>query len=147
MTNRQRAGFPVTVHVALRHGGRILLLKRHNTGYRDGWYSLVAGHLEQGERLLEAAAREVFEEVGLKIIEAELRPCGVMHRRSADQRIDFFLVTESWQGSPSNREPEKCAAIGWYSLDQLPSKTIPYIRRALSYDFEGFWWDEYGWEV
>ena len=35
---------PVAVHLFLRDGDRILLLRRFNTGYEDGNYSVIAGH-------------------------------------------------------------------------------------------------------
>ena len=44
----------------------ILLLRRMNTGYRDGFYDMPAGHLEEGETLREGTIRELEEETGLK---------------------------------------------------------------------------------
>ncbi len=51
----------------------VLLVKRANPPFRGMW-SLPGGHLEPGEPVLEAAARELKEETG---IEAE--PLGVAH--------------------------------------------------------------------
>lgn len=53
------------VMVRIEHQGKILLARNRN--FRGSLSSLLAGFVEAGETLEEAAHREVFEEVGLKI--------------------------------------------------------------------------------
>jgi 8-oxo-dGTP diphosphatase len=137
--------FPVTAHIFLHKGDEILMLRRYNTGYEDGNYSVVAGHLDGGETIKRAAIREAKEEVGIEIQSEDLRIVGVMHRRSNDERVDFFLATHKWSGEPRNQEPGKCDQIAWFSVDQIPRNTIPYVRRALENYRNGIWFDEYGW--
>jgi 8-oxo-dGTP diphosphatase len=137
--------FPVTAHIFLHRGDEILMLRRYNTGYEDGNYSVVAGHLDGGETIKRAAIREAKEEVGIEIQSDNLRIVGVMHRRSNDERVDFFLATHKWSGEPRNQEPGKCDQIAWFSVDQIPRNTIPYVRRALENYRNGIWFDEYGW--
>ena len=43
-----------------------------------------------------------------------------------DERADFFFIAKKWQVEPKIMEPEKCDAIGWFSLDKLPDP-ISYI--------------------
>lgn len=50
--------------------GRVLLSQRFNTGFRDGDYSLAAGHIEQDETATDAMIREAKEEIGV-VLERE----------------------------------------------------------------------------
>jgi 8-oxo-dGTP pyrophosphatase MutT (NUDIX family) len=136
---------PVTAHNFLIKDGQVLMLRRFNTGYEDGNYSVVAGHLDGDETLVAAAIREIEEEVGVKVLPENIAVVGVMHRKSDDERVDFFLATETWLGEPSNREPDKCDDLGWYAFDVLPVNTIPYVRKALQNYCQGVWFDEFGW--
>ncbi|GAK14365.1 NUDIX domain-containing protein [Geomicrobium sp. JCM 19039] len=51
----------VAVHLFLLKDDHVLLLRRYNTGYEDGKFSVVAGHLDGDERVKEAIAREAKE--------------------------------------------------------------------------------------
>ena len=67
--------FPVAVHIFLLRENSVLLLRRAHTGYGDGNYSVVAGHLDGGESVTQAAVREAKEEVGVDLRPADLRGC------------------------------------------------------------------------
>jgi len=140
-----RATFPVTVHLFLFRKDRVLLARRYNTGYEDGSYSLPAGHLEGGETVSQAAVREAKEELGIMVNEEDVHFSSVMHRKSDDERVDFFVCIDGWTGEPSNREPEKCDELRWTDMRSLPANTIPYIRRALDNYTRGRKFDEFGW--
>ena len=133
------------VHIFLMIDNKILLLRRFNTGYEDGNYSVPAGHLDGNEPVTLAAIREVYEECGVTIRPADLQVVGVMHRKSRDERIDFFLASTRWAGEIANSEPNKCDELRWCSLDGLPYNTIPYIRSAIQNYLAGTWFSEYGW--
>jgi 8-oxo-dGTP diphosphatase len=135
----------VAVHIFLLRENHVLLLQRANTGYEDGNYSVVAGHLDGGESVTQAAIREAHEEVGILLRPADLTVVGVMHRVSHDERIDFFLVATTWGSTLTNRELGKCAELRWCALDTLPTNTIPYVRAALENFRYGAWFAEFGW--
>ena len=63
---------PAVITAIVDHDDRLLL--QHNTGWRDGFYSVCAGFVEAGENLEHAARREASEEVGLTL--GELRYLG-----------------------------------------------------------------------
>ncbi|HYH10981.1 MAG TPA: NUDIX domain-containing protein [Thermomicrobiales bacterium] len=146
MTRHNRFTTPVAVHLFLLRGDRILLLRRFNTGYEDGKYSVIAGHLDGGETVLSAMCREAQEEAGIRLDLKSTRVVGVMHRLSNDERIDFFLTAERWDGKVRNCEPEKCDELRWVPIDQLPENTIPYVASAIDTWRRGVWFSEFGWD-
>lgn len=133
------------VHVFLRRGDQVLLLRRHNTGYMDGSYSVMAGHLDGNEEVVAAAVREAQEESGIQIQPEDVKVVAVMHRRASDERVDFFVECTRWSGDIVNRESGKCDDLSWFNLDRLPENTIPYVRRALENCRQGRWFDSFGW--
>src|SRR5262245_58163529 len=128
-------------------GDEILLVRRCNRGFGDGRLSRVAGHVEPGESVTQAALQEVSEEVGLTLSRDGLLVVGVMHRRSREERVDFFLAYRlgDWE-EPVNREPEKCSELVWASQASLPDDTIAYVRAGIVNFRNGVWFQEFGWE-
>lgn len=142
---RQRFKLVSAVHLFLLRGNQVLLLRRFETGYEDGNYSVVAGHLQGEEEVKAAAIREAAEEVGIEIAPQDVRIVGVMHRRCDDERVDFFLTASSWSGRVTNNEPDKCDQLAWFRMDELPKNMIPYVRRALENHRRGRWFGSFGW--
>ena len=142
-----RAKFPVTVHLLFFREGQILLSRRFNTGYADGQYSVPAGHLDGGETVMDAAAREAKEEVGIKLEADDMTFSTVMHRMEGnkeDERVDFFVHVHQWQGEPFNAEPDKCDDLCWVDINQLPVNVVPYVRQALGNHLAEVPFDEFG---
>lgn len=135
------------VHLILRRNDEIMLLRRYNTGYQDGNYSLVAGHLDGGENYMEAMMREAREEVGIHIERENLKTVQVMHRtKGFVEYIDYFLECTSWSGELSNMEPDKCDELKWVRIQDLPHNTVPYIAKALDYYQSKMTFTMYGWD-
>lgn len=135
------------VYLVLRRGDEILLLRRTNTGYQDGKYSTVAGHLDGGELATEAMAREAKEEAGITIDPAQLKLVHTAHRLSRGQvgqeRIDLFFETSQWQGEITNTEPQKCDDLAWFNINNLPGNMLPFVRHVFSAIADGLNYSEY----
>ncbi len=131
-SKKQRHVMVVAVHLFVIDQDKVLLLRRSNTGYEDGNYSVPAGHVEAGEGTLTAMVREAREEIGVDIDPDDLIIVHVMHRQQEGQeeRVDFFFKPKRWRGEICNAEPEKCDELRWVAFDQLPENTVPYIRQA-----------------
>ena len=129
---------PASYVLFLRRVGeedQILLQLRRGTGYMDEhWATAAAGHVERGESVFEAAAREATEELG--IADVELAPLCGMHRTGAtgdpvDERVDWFLLATSWSGEPRIVEADKCADLRWFGVHDLPSPVVPHELRVI----------------
>ena len=147
-SSTERFSTPVAIHLFLTQGNDVLLIRRHNTGYEDGNYSVIAGHIDGGETVITAMCREAHEEGGIELDPETLQPAGVMHRRATDgERIDFFFVADRWKGNLRNLEPEKCDEFRWVSPDCLPENTIPYVASAIKAWRSGTWFQAFGWDT
>lgn len=147
-SSADRFSTPVAIHLFLTQGDELLLIRRYNTGYEDGNYSVIAGHIDGGETVTTAMCREAYEEGGIELDPQSLQPVGVMHRRAPDgERIDFFFVADRWKGDLRNLEPEKCDEFRWVSPDRLPDNTIPYVASAIKTWRTGAWFSAFGWDA
>ncbi len=141
----KRKGMPVAVHLLLLKENKILLLRRFNTGYEDGNYSVCAGHVESDELYFDAMIREAKEEIGITLTSEQLKTVQVMHRKSNESRIDYFFVASEWDGVIQNMELDKCDELKWFDIYDLPSNIIPYIRYAINQYLNNEQFTDFGW--
>lgn len=147
LPHAERFRLIAAVHLFLVQEGQILLLRRFNTGYADGQYSVVGGHLDGGEEVKTAMIREAREEAGIDIAPDDLGVVGVMHRASGDvrdERVDFFLAASVWHGEIFNRVADKCDDLSWFEIEDLPTNTVPYVRQAIENYRRDAWFDSFG---
>lgn len=137
---------PVAVHLLLIKDNKILLSRRYKTGFEDGNYSLVAGHVECGETIKQAMIREAKEEANIVLDSKNLKSVQVMYRKTnIEERIDYFLVAEQWTGNLRNNEPNKCDDLRWFNFYEIPSNIVAYIKYALEKYLDGDVFTEFGW--
>lgn len=145
--SRDRFKLIVAVYLVLRQNNQVLLLQRANTGYQDGSYSFIAGHLNGDELATDAMAREAKEEAGIIIDPKDLQLVHTIHRLSrgelGQERIDLFFETNKWQGKIVNAEPKKCTDLSWYDLSTLPKNTMPLAQLTLDHIARGDIYSEF----
>jgi len=138
----------VAVFLIAERDNKVLLLRRYQTGYCDGDWDIISGHVEAGETAKQAVIREAQEEAGILVEAKDLEMVHVMHRKSiADrsERVDFYFKTKKWEGQPKINEPEKCSELLWADTRNLPSDTIEYIELAIRSLEKSSIYSEFGW--
>ena len=135
------------VYLLLRQDGKVLLLRRANTGYQDGKYSVIAGHLDGDELATSGIVREANEEAGITVDPKDLKLVHTCHRLTRNQvgqeRIDLFFEARKWEGDITNAEPEKCDDLSWFSVDELPNEMLPLVKHVINDVIRGANFSEY----
>lgn len=122
------------IYLIMERNSSVLLMRRFNTGYQDGNYSVPSGHVEVGESPRQAMQRESREEIGIEVRSEDLDLVTTMYRAKRDEtgeRVDFFFKTKRWIGEPQNKEEDKCDHLEWFPLNKLPSNMVPHVKIAL----------------
>lgn len=144
--SRERYSLSIAVFVLLLRGNEICMLRRNNTGWMDGYYSLPAGGLEPGETLSTAAIRELREETGVQASPCALTLAHTMHVWTENRSwIGHFFICREWSNAPFLAEPDKHSEISWKNIGALPAETIPYVRQAIEAIKEAQSYSEFGW--
>ncbi|ARP96661.1 Nudix family hydrolase [Bordetella genomosp. 13] len=120
----------VAAGLILRPDGQLLLGQRPEGKPWSGWWELPGGKLEPGETVLQALARELHEEIGIRVTEAWPWVTYVHAYPHTTVRLAFCQVT-GWEGEPRSLEnqrlqwvdPAHAGVVG----DLLPA-TLPPLR-------------------
>lgn len=122
----------VAVGVIVFKDGKILLGKR-KTPVGDGMWGIPGGGVEYQEDPADAARREVFEEVGLKVGKLELMGyTSDVHTNNDLHYVTLRFITSDFKGKAINKEPDKCTEIGWFAFNELPEPMFEPTLKILS---------------
>lgn len=111
--------------VVLDENGRVLLLK-HVFRSGSGW-GIPGGFIEKGEQPEAAIRRELFEEIGLKLAEAELAFVRTLKR---PQQVEMIFRCRPLTGEFAPRSVEIRSAE-WFATDALPPELGRDQRRLI----------------
>src|SRR3989338_123047 len=125
---RVGAGFGV---ILLREEGgvsKVLLGKRHEDPEKAsselngaGRWSLPGGKLDFGETFEEGAAREVFEETGIKVDPTSLTLVSLANERVPTAHfVTMGWVAAKFEGEAQVMEPDEMTQWQWFPLAELP---------------------------
>jgi 8-oxo-dGTP diphosphatase len=112
----------IGVSIAVVRDGRVLLAQRANEPMRGVW-TLPGGLVEAGERLAEAALRELEEEVGscAEVVGASLTPTEILLRDEDDRLRHHYVIhphAARWRAVEPAPGPE-ALAVRWARLDEV----------------------------
>jgi len=120
----------VAAGLILHPDGRLLLGQRPEGKPWAGWWELPGGKLEPGETVLQALARELQEEIGIRVTEAWPWVTYVHHYPQTTVRLAFCQVT-AWEGEPRSLENQR---LEWVEpaqagrVGELLPATLPPLR-------------------
>ena len=98
----------VVVGVLKDADGRVLIQERRPGTPKPGKWEFPGGKLEKGEEPWAGLTRELFEELGVAVIEADSLTTVTHDYDHAKVRLDTFLVTR-FDGEPLGKEGQQIA--------------------------------------
>ncbi len=117
----------VAVGVVRDTAGRILIAQRAQHAHQGGLWEFPGGKLEPGEPVLQALARELEDEVGIRVAAAE--PLIKIHHDYGDRRVllDVWNVS-AFGGEAYSGEGQ---AINWVNPDDLADFAFPAANQPI----------------
>ena len=109
--------------------GRVLLCRRPPGAHQGGLWEFPGGKLEPGESLAAALARELAEELGIRVVRH--RPLIRLRHAYPDREVllDVHRI-ESWEGEPRGLEGQPLAWVTPERLSDypLPAADVPIVN-------------------
>ncbi len=121
----------------VRKGDTILLGLRGKACYGAGTWALPGGHLEFGERLVDAARREAIEELGARVAERDLQLVSIIDDCRPGSgthyvHISFEINGPTWE--PRIMEPDECDEWRYFDIHKLPKNFFePHVAIIKNY--------------
>jgi mutator protein MutT len=110
--------------VIVDEAGRLFLAQRGPAAKNErGLWEFPGGSVEFGETLAEALRREMHEEFGIEIsVGPLLDVCDHILPNESQHWVSPTFICQIKAGTPQIVEPQKCTAIGWFHLDEVPAE-------------------------
>ncbi|HRI05801.1 MAG TPA: NUDIX domain-containing protein [Candidatus Dojkabacteria bacterium] len=108
---------------------KIFLIKRANTGWEDGKWSIPGGRVELGFSIKETALKELKEETAIELSDEDLKLVHIEYLK--DKFINFFFSFAPNDLNIIPQENDKVSEFGWFELVKLPEPIAANGRRVL----------------
>ena len=127
-----------TVDTIIQRDSRILLVKRKNDPFK-GYLVLPGGFVNEGERVEDAAKREVKEETSLNIELLDI--LGVYSDPTRDPRGHMMSTVFIGKISSNNDKvdavaQDDAAAIEWISLEVIDTRNVGFDHKRIISDYK-----------
>ena len=121
----------VAVGVLIDSNGCVLLTRRPRGTHLAGYWEFPGGKLEAGESVQIALARELEEELGIRIIET-VPLMTVSHDYGEKQVLLHVQKVKDWNGEPHGAEGQPLAWVDARSIDefQVPDANAEIVSRV-----------------
>jgi 8-oxo-dGTP pyrophosphatase MutT (NUDIX family) len=115
------------VKCVLTDGEKVLLV-RHTYGKPE--WDLPGGGLKRAEHPLDAARREMEEELGVRL--DSWRDIGFVASSDYHRHDAIYCFQAELDGTPLTLEPAEIDAARWFSRSSLPADSGRYVKRIVA---------------
>jgi 8-oxo-dGTP diphosphatase len=121
------AHIEVAVGVLLSEDKKVLTSWRQAHQHQGGLWEFPGGKREPEETLFEALKREIHEEIGVEVVEAE--PLVRIDHDYGDKKVslDVWMVSQ-FTGEPSGREGQD---LRWQTVSEMKPEQFPAANEAI----------------
>lgn len=117
----------VAVGIVRNQQGQFLVARRHNHQHQGGLWEFPGGKIEANELAEQGLARELYEEVGVTVRQAQAWQEIIHDYVDKQVRLKIFLVTQ-FEGVAQGKEQQ---LIKWVSLSALQQLSVPEANKAI----------------
>jgi 8-oxo-dGTP diphosphatase len=125
------------IGIMILKDGKVLLGKRNDDPIKasselhgESCWTFPGGKIHFGEKIQEAALREVEEEIG--IIPKELKVVSITNEIRNDAHfVTIGFLCEEFEGEPNVMESEEITEWRWFPIDNLPNPIFPPSLKLL----------------
>ena len=122
-----------SVNIFVINNTKVLLGRRTNTGWMDGFLCPPGGHVGKGETPILAALREIKEELGVNVELSDLKfACVAARNTSPTEYVAYEFIIRDKNYKFENVEPEKCSELVWVEINNLPHDVIDHFVQIIN---------------
>jgi 8-oxo-dGTP diphosphatase len=119
-------GYPILLVVAaalIDEDGRVLLQQRAPHRSMPGLWEFPGGKVESGETPEAALARELEEELGVRVAPEAMAPVAFASDALGERHLVLLLyAARAWEGEP---QPLDASALRWVTVEEMEALPMP----------------------